>query len=79
MSKAQSDHPDLVTLPEDFDAFYQREFRSVVALAYALSGSRIAAEDLAQEVFLRVYRARRSYRPNSKFSTWLFVIVNPIY
>lgn len=56
MSKAQSDHPGVVTLPEDFDAFYQREFRSVVALAYALSGSRIAAEDLAQEAFIAAHQ-----------------------
>ena len=34
------------------------------------------AEDLAQEVFLRVYRARRSYRPTARFSTWLFTIAN---
>jgi RNA polymerase sigma-70 factor (ECF subfamily) len=34
------------------------------------------AEDLAQEVFLRVYRARNSYEPTAKFSTWLFQIAN---
>jgi RNA polymerase sigma-70 factor, ECF subfamily len=32
------------------------------------------AEDLAQEVFLRVYRARRDYEPSAKFTTWLFRI-----
>lgn len=32
------------------------------------------AEDLAQEVFLRVYRARGSYEPSAKFTTWLFRI-----
>jgi len=32
------------------------------------------AEDLAQETFLRVYRARKSYSPNAKFVTWLFTI-----
>lgn len=41
---------------EDFESFYRREFRSVVALAYALSGSRHAAEDLAQEGFLAAHR-----------------------
>ena len=35
---------------------------------------RAAAEDLAQEVFLRVYRARKKYSPNAKFTTWLFRI-----
>ena len=32
------------------------------------------AEDLAQEVFLRVYRARKEYKPSAKFTTWLFRI-----
>jgi RNA polymerase sigma-70 factor, ECF subfamily len=32
------------------------------------------AEDLAQEVFLRVYRARKDYTPSAKFTTWLFRI-----
>lgn len=45
-----------VTLPERFESFYQREFRSVVGLAYALSGSRWAAEDLAQEAFIAAHR-----------------------
>jgi RNA polymerase sigma-70 factor (ECF subfamily) len=40
----------------DFDAFYQREFDSVAALAYVLSGSRLASDDLAQEAFLAAYR-----------------------
>jgi RNA polymerase sigma-70 factor, ECF subfamily len=35
-----------------------------------------AAEDLAQDVFLRVYRARKRYTPTAKFSTWLFRIAN---
>lgn len=35
-----------------------------------------AAEDLAQEVFLRIYRARHGYEPTAKFSTWLFRIAN---
>ncbi len=35
-----------------------------------------AAEDLAQETFLRVYRARLGYQPTAKFATWLFRIAN---
>lgn len=35
-----------------------------------------AAEDLAQDVFLRVYRARHRYEPTAKFGTWLFHIAN---
>lgn len=37
---------------------------------------RDAAEDLAQEVFLRVYRARHRYQPTAKFATWLFRIAS---
>jgi RNA polymerase sigma-70 factor (ECF subfamily) len=46
----------VIARPERFDAFYQREFRAVVALAYALSGSRFAAEDLAQEAFMAAHQ-----------------------
>lgn len=37
---------------------------------------RSSAEDLAQEAFLRVYRARHRYQPTAKFATWLFRIAN---
>ena len=42
--------------PEAFEDFYEREFPAVVGLAYALSGSRWGAEDLAQEAFLAAHR-----------------------
>lgn len=48
----------------------------VVGLIYHLIGQADEAEDLAQEVFLRVYRSRDKYEPTAKFSTWLFTIVN---
>jgi RNA polymerase sigma-70 factor, ECF subfamily len=38
--------------------------------------SQEAAEDLAQDVFLRIYRARAGYQPTARFSTWLFRIAN---
>jgi RNA polymerase sigma-70 factor, ECF subfamily len=41
---------------ETFEEFYEREFRPVVGLAYALSGSRSGAEDIAQEAFLVAHR-----------------------
>lgn len=43
-----------------------------------LVGSREQAEDLAQDVFLRVYRARDRYEPSAKFSTWLYTIANHV-
>ncbi len=41
---------------ETFEKFYEREFPAVVGLAYALSGNRSGAEDLAQEAFLIAHR-----------------------
>ncbi len=41
-----------------------------------LIGKRDEAEDLTQDVFLRIYKARKGYRPRAKFSTWLFTIAN---
>ena len=40
------------------------------------TGDHALAEDLAQEVFLRVYRARAGYKPTAKFSTWIHTIAN---
>jgi RNA polymerase sigma-70 factor (ECF subfamily) len=48
----------------------------LVAVMHHLIGNADEAEDLAQEVFLRVYRARKKYHPRCKFSTWLFTIAN---
>jgi RNA polymerase sigma-70 factor (ECF subfamily) len=39
-------------------------------------GNAAEAEDIAQDVFLRIYRARKKYRARAKFSTWLFTIAN---
>ena len=43
---------------------------------YHMLQSQEAAEDLAQDVFLRIYRARHGYQPTARFSTWLFRIAN---
>lgn len=48
----------------------------LVTVMHHLVGSTEEAEDLAQEVFLRVYRGRKKYHPRAKFSTWLFTIAN---
>ena len=50
-----ADMPIVRGLPS-FDAFYQAEFGAVAGLAYALSGSRLASEDLAQDAFLAAHR-----------------------
>jgi RNA polymerase sigma-70 factor (ECF subfamily) len=51
--------------------------RLVTVLEHLVRGRELA-EDLAQEVFLRVYRARKSYEPQAKFCTWLFTIANNV-
>ncbi|MGL6094171.1 MAG: RNA polymerase sigma factor [Fimbriiglobus sp.] len=48
----------------------------LVAVMHHLVGNADEAEDLAQEVFLRVYRTRHRYTPRAKFSTWLYTIAN---
>ncbi|CAN5372940.1 sigma-70 family RNA polymerase sigma factor [soil metagenome] len=48
----------------------------LVGVMNHLVGNTDEAEDLAQEVFLRVYRTRERYTPKAKFSTWLFTIAN---
>jgi len=58
---------------EELVELYQHR---LVAVMNHLVGNAEEAEDLAQEVFLRVYRSRKKYRPRSKFSTWLFTIAN---
>lgn len=54
---------------------YQNRLLSVLE---HLVPSRELAEDLAQEVFLRVFRARKTYQPGARFSTWLFTIANNV-
>jgi RNA polymerase sigma-70 factor (ECF subfamily) len=60
-----------------FAVLVDRHRESVVNLTYRYLGNRSDAEDLAQEVFLKVYRARDRYEPSAKFTTWLYrVAVN---
>jgi len=59
-----------------FAELVERFQHRLVAIMGHLVGRHDEAEDLAQEVFLRVYRIRKKYRPTAKFSTWLFTIAN---
>jgi RNA polymerase sigma-70 factor (ECF subfamily) len=63
---------DNAAFAEIVDAYRDR----LVTVLQHLVGAHSEAEDLAQEVFLRVYRARKRYHPRAKFSTWLFTIAN---
>jgi len=59
---------------QSFELLLQRYRTPLVNFLYRMVRSREQAEDLAQEVFLRVYRAREDYEPSAKFTTWLFRI-----
>jgi len=50
----------------------------LVTLFLHHTGDHSTAEDLAQEVFLRVYRARAGYQPTARFSTWIHTIANNV-
>jgi RNA polymerase sigma-70 factor, ECF subfamily len=57
-----------------FDLLLQKYRTPLVNFLFRMVRNAATAEDLAQEVFLRVYRARKQYSPSAKFTTWLFRI-----
>ena len=57
-----------------FQELVERNHARVIGLIYRFIGDATDAEDLGQEVFLRIYRARQKYKPTAKFSTWMFRI-----
>ncbi|MEO8131252.1 MAG: RNA polymerase sigma factor [Bryobacteraceae bacterium] len=57
-----------------FGLLLERHRGPVIHFVYRMVLNRAVAEELAQEVFLRVYRSRASYEPTAKFTTWLFRI-----
>jgi RNA polymerase sigma-70 factor, ECF subfamily len=56
------------------DVLLERYKEKMLTFLSLRTGNASLAEDLFQEVFLRVYQARRSYQPTAKFSTWLYTI-----
>lgn len=61
-----------------FEELVQRYQGRLVRLLEHLGPRRDLADDMTQEVFLRVFRARKSYQPGAKFSTWLFTIAGNV-
>jgi RNA polymerase sigma-70 factor (ECF subfamily) len=61
-----------------FEQLVDRYKNRLLRIMQSWTGSKDHAEDLAQEVFLRVYRSRKTYKPTAKFSTWLFKIANNV-
>ncbi len=75
---ARSDVQLMLDVKAGDDASFElllRKYRTpLVSFLYRMVRDQAAAEDLAQEVFLRIYRARKKYAPSAKFTTWLFRI-----
>jgi RNA polymerase sigma-70 factor (ECF subfamily) len=61
-----------------FETLLERHRGTVVSHLYRLVRDRAIAEELAQDVFLRVYRFRTRYQPEAKFTTWLFRITTNV-
>ena len=57
-----------------FNFLVQKHHRPVIHFLFRMVRNQAVAEELAQEVFLRVYRARDSYRAEARFTTWLYRI-----
>src|SRR5579862_6541595 len=60
--------------PISFGLLLEKHRGPVVHFLYRMVQNHAVAEELAQEVFLRVYRYRTTYEPTAKFTTWLFRI-----
>ena len=86
--RVQEDMTAVVTLERDaelmlrvragedacFDLLLERHRNGVVNFLYRMVQNHATAEELAQEVFIRVYRSRETYEPTAKFTTWLYRI-----
>lgn len=57
-----------------FDYLIQKYRKPIIHFMYRMVHNQAIAEELAQEVFLRVYRSRETYRAEARFSTWLYRI-----
>jgi RNA polymerase sigma-70 factor, ECF subfamily len=59
-----------------FEYLVQKYRRPMLSFMYRMAHNPAVAEDLAQEVFLRVYRSREKYEASAKFTTWLYRIAS---
>jgi len=61
-----------------FGTLLNRNRNLVVNYLYRMVANRAVAEELAQDVFVRVYRSRQTYEPTARFSTWLYRITTNV-
>src|SRR5580700_5188523 len=57
-----------------FSVLLEKHRNPVIRFVFRMVQDRAVAEELSQEVFLRVYRSRETYEPTARFTTWLFRI-----
>jgi RNA polymerase sigma-70 factor (ECF subfamily) len=57
-----------------FEILVNRHQTSILNLVYRFIGDRTQAKDLAQEVFIKVWQAAKTYKPKAKFTTWIYHI-----
>lgn len=57
-----------------FEVLLEKYQSRIINFLYKITGDKAESEDLAQEVFIRVYHSGEKYTPQSKFSTWIYVI-----
>jgi RNA polymerase sigma-70 factor (ECF subfamily) len=82
---SSADDPDVLLMQRvakddaaAFEALLLKWQDRLVTLFWHQTGDHSTAEDLAQEVFLRVFRSRKRYQPTARFSTWLYTIANNV-
>ena len=57
-----------------FEILMRKYYPRILNFVYRFLGNRQLSEDLTQDVFLKIYKSARRYRPRSKFQTWLYTI-----
>ena len=57
-----------------FSEILKRYYNKILNYVYRYTNNRETSEDLTQEIFMRVHRSVKNYRPEAKFSTWLYKI-----
>ncbi|MGD2187434.1 MAG: RNA polymerase sigma factor, partial [Desulfobacterales bacterium] len=61
-----------------FDALMHKYYPRILNFIYRFIGNRQIAEDLSQDVFMRIYKNALHYRPRSQFQTWLYTIAKNV-
>lgn len=74
LTEERSDQPVVRAVP-DFRAFYQREYRPILGMAYALTGDVATAEDLCQEAFMAAFRRWSEVRTMDHPGAWVRRVV----